>query len=263
LLRSWGWAVALGLGVLTAALALGPELVWREEGLGLPGPYALVRMLPGVDGLRAPARWLALTVVPVGLLAALGLRELTAGRSRWVGLGATALVIACALGETPTAPTRPAAAIGLHPAYALLDTVRGSSPLFDEAAVAGDEPTCRRRHALRAAMLHGRPLVGGHYARQHDAGDVVDALVSAWPAPEAAAFLEGNGVSLVLEHPPLGEATPAGWSCRALQGHRLCSRDDPPALTSPPLPYVPPPVRGPVRSAVLEEGQRGSPRPRR
>jgi hypothetical protein len=82
-----GWAI--GLGMLTATLALGPH-----------GPlYGLYRMLPALDSFRFPDRMLALTDFAFALAAAIGLDVIrgdapvttTAGHRTWRGtMGALA-----------------------------------------------------------------------------------------------------------------------------------------------------------------------------
>jgi hypothetical protein len=82
-------------GVLTLtgfALSLGPVI--HVAGLDLPGPFLLLRGLPGGALLRTPSRLGVLALLGLGLLAALGWARLTAGKrlSSALAVAAGALV---------------------------------------------------------------------------------------------------------------------------------------------------------------------------
>src|SRR5262249_21234658 len=102
-------AVLLYTFVLASALilSLGPlPTAWGHR-LGIPGPYAfLLRVTPGLDGLRAPARLAVVVQVGLAVLAAVGgawLLDRIPGRGRVLALG----VIACAVAaEGWSAPAR-------------------------------------------------------------------------------------------------------------------------------------------------------------
>jgi hypothetical protein len=216
----WPWTAVIGAIVAAGLLALGPELTWDGRGLGIPGPYALIDDLPGVSGLRAPVRWWWIVAAGLGLLAAAGLKAgLDRIGERWRGVVGL-LAVLVALIEVPAAGVRPRSDVAVPRAYALLDSTAIPGALYDEAAVVeGASCGCRRQDALRAALLHGRPLVGGHYAREGKALEELDAQAARWPANRA--WLVENGVVAVLEHPPL--APDPGGSCEQADGHRLCT----------------------------------------
>jgi hypothetical protein len=83
-------AMLAAAGVL---LSLGPLLRWGEW--SVPGPFALVRVLPGVSMLRIPARMGVLALLGLACLAALGLDALMRRqpRGRALALAGTALVL--------------------------------------------------------------------------------------------------------------------------------------------------------------------------
>jgi hypothetical protein len=75
---------------------------------------------------------------------------------------------------------------------------------------------------LRAALFHGRPLVGGYLARADPRLTAVNDLLRGWPAPAAVELLQATGVRLTLEHPPLRDL-PLTLACeRSSDNHRLC-----------------------------------------
>ena len=67
--------------VATWALALGPMTTFMRSP-GIPGPYHLLMWLPGVDGLRVPARFWLMTTICLSVIAGLVVAEFMRGRSR-------------------------------------------------------------------------------------------------------------------------------------------------------------------------------------
>ncbi len=220
----WAWGAVLGFGLVSFALSLGPELRWRGESLGVPGPYALVAKLSGLSELREPKRLRLLVFMATGLLSAAGLKVLLARLPGWSRAPATLLTLGVALAETPAPGTVDLGRVFLPEAYQVIDQLPGEGALWERRQViAGQSCACETGTMLRAALLHQRPLVGVSFARQCDAIDRLKARFEAWPSPSAAAVLEGAGVALVLEHPPVLEQTPPGWQCQIFGDHRLCA----------------------------------------
>lgn len=219
------------VALVAAALALGPE---ATRG-GLPGPYRALLALPAFGGLSAPARWIGLTFTVVALLAAAGTRALAdrAGRrGGWVAVAAVLIVLADRAPTIAMPLTRPYAALAPPSLYAALDEVPSPGALYDEAL--RRRGTCEHEpsDALRAALYHGRPLVGGKYARRFDALERFNRVAASWPADEARELFAAVGVVAVVEHPPLGPA-PADAACATRDGHRVCALT---AATPPPRP---------------------------
>ncbi|HSD30013.1 MAG TPA: hypothetical protein VLL75_22125 [Vicinamibacteria bacterium] len=142
-----------GLATLACAiLALGPTpraagVLWWDR-----APYKLLLDLPGVSGLRVPARFAMLFVFCLTCAAALGLNRLTAGarlRRHWIALAAAGVVWdgwvrPLPLGEAPLAFDLPAAA--------------PRDAVVLELPVGGERDT----HAMYRATIHGRPVVNGY-----------------------------------------------------------------------------------------------------
>jgi hypothetical protein len=67
------------------ALSLGPVPRLHGTPLGIPGPYALLAVLPGFDGMRVPARFWMVTVLCLSVCAAYGVASLDGPRGRrWI-----------------------------------------------------------------------------------------------------------------------------------------------------------------------------------
>ena len=83
------WAFYAVSALAAAALAMGPEITVKGAVVS-PGPYAwLMHYVPGFDGLRVPARFVAVMTLCLAVLAGLGASELIT-RARRLGV---ALVI--------------------------------------------------------------------------------------------------------------------------------------------------------------------------
>ncbi len=85
----WRW---LALGVFAAAMALGAEIFVFGRNTGLPGPYALIRDLPGVRSSHRPNHFVLISLLTTALFAAAGARPLLARAGRGAPLLATALL---------------------------------------------------------------------------------------------------------------------------------------------------------------------------
>jgi hypothetical protein len=89
--RRWRWARLYGLiAVAAAALSLGPIVrVWGTV-LTTHGPYDwLLRVMPGMDGMRVPARFAIIVVASLSVLVALGvayIAEHVSGAARPVAI---------------------------------------------------------------------------------------------------------------------------------------------------------------------------------
>lgn len=78
------WVFYAVAAVAAAALAMGPQIAVKGSPVSA-GPYAwLMDLVPGFDGLRVPARYVALMTLFLAVLAGLGASELIA-RARRVG----------------------------------------------------------------------------------------------------------------------------------------------------------------------------------
>lgn len=215
--RARPWLLVLVPAVVAAALALGPEPVVFGRALPFPGPYALLGEVGA--NLRSPERWLVLVELALGLLAAAGagvlLGRLPAPLRAPLAL-ALALLATLERGPVSTAPT---GAFVPGAVYAALDAVTVEGPLFERFGHGCDHDGVPR---LWAAMGHGRPLVGGHYARFSERSEQLQRALATWPSPRALRVLRATGVTVVLEHPPLRGEDPGGAACERVDGHRLC-----------------------------------------
>ena len=233
-------AVAVLLGVW---LSLGPRPTLWGIGTGLPGPYAwLYEHVPGFDGLRAPARYAAVVVVFLPLLAGLGVARLrrlaldeAARTRRRVGLHSGWLIAAVAVAEglcvpmplnrtwdtpglqTPTPPGRvpePAvyAAVRELPQQAVLVELPIGEVLWET-------------RAMYYSTHHWRRLVNGYsgyFPRRYV--DTRAALRDGLSDPDGAwAALRGDGVTHVIVHrwawyrTAIGERLARGFERRGAQ----------------------------------------------
>jgi hypothetical protein len=64
------------------ALALGPTIIVMGRPLDVDGPFALLTVLPGVDGLRVPARFWLMAVLCLSVASGIATSAVLRGRSR-------------------------------------------------------------------------------------------------------------------------------------------------------------------------------------
>jgi hypothetical protein len=140
---------ALAAGVMWL-FSLGPAPTLFDRPFIYKAPYAWLMLLPGVDGIRVPARFWMLATLCLSIAAALAIRQIAA---RWPRLGTALPAIACLgiLADGWPVPVRMEPAPSLRPAHtravARLDLP--ANPWHDTIA-------------LYRATEHGRPLLNGY-----------------------------------------------------------------------------------------------------
>lgn len=82
--------------VVTWLFALGPTITLMGEHSGRPGPFALIQSLPGVGGLRVPARFWLMTMMCLTTGAGIFVADMVRGLTRRTAVVVVA-VIACAV----------------------------------------------------------------------------------------------------------------------------------------------------------------------
>jgi hypothetical protein len=238
------WWAIIGATLASMVLALGGEVIWHGEGTGIPGPHALLTQLPGLGGLRDPARWLAVSFTGMGLLSALGAWALY--RRSWIlGLAAVGFLMAERPATQASGRTREIA----HADYDALRDVPVTGALWDTMmSPEGVRSTCGETiiSAYLSAIGHDRALLGGQYARLVGVLDEVNRIALTWPDPQAALLLDALEVGLVYEHQRLTTIPEALATCQPLERHRLCTLH----AAADPLPAPGVVTTEPVRAAV-------------
>jgi len=85
--------------LLTWSLALGPTITSMGSDTHATGPFALLMMLPGMDGLRVPARFWMVTTICLGVIAGLVVAELIDRRRRLVRIVLTTALAVLVLAD--------------------------------------------------------------------------------------------------------------------------------------------------------------------
>jgi hypothetical protein len=230
---TWGGLVGLGEPerqlfpglVLLLAAGLGGATAWRSPGVILysivaaaamllsfgpepdlgvmrfdRGPYDLLLALPGVGGLRVPARLAMIVYVGLGVLAAFGLAWAGRHTRRRGAAVATVLLTAVVIVEgyprVPLVPTTRALSLS-EGAYRWLSTQPEGAVL--ELPAGGPRETVRY---MAGTLIHGHPIVNGYSGY----GSALQDLFAGPPGLEpshAEALLEAAaaiGVRYVLVH---------------------------------------------------------------
>jgi hypothetical protein len=198
--------VYLVILIVTLVLSLGPRPAAFGWHLPFPGPYAwLSAVVPGMDGLRVPARMATVVHLALAVLAGVGFAVLTArmrGRSRAVLALVAAGVIAgegyggpLPVEAFPTADMR-----ADEDAYAWLRT-QPREPVLELPVGGADVAT---RHLYRT-LTHGNRIVNGYSGY----GSALQDFVGGPPFTEvgriddALEMARALGLRWIVVHPPL------------------------------------------------------------
>lgn len=160
-------AVLLYAGVLAVAflLSLGPAPTAWGHALGVPGPYAaLLRVVPGLDGLRAPARLAVGVQVALAVLAAFGtawLFDRVPARRRSFGVAVLAGVVAAEGWAAPlrVAAFEPRGDSSERAAYEYLRSLPSGAVMELPTSVDFVDPEFRYQYMT---LVHQKRVVNGH-----------------------------------------------------------------------------------------------------
>ncbi len=203
----------LSIAAVMGILSLGPQPVMLGWRLPLAGPYAwLVAVMPGLDGLRVPARMATAVHLGLAVLAAFGFVAVTAGARSLVRRSALVLCAAVVAAEGygglqavepfPTADMREDAE-----AYAWL----ASQPRSALLELPVGDATLATRHVYRT-LTHGNRIVNGYSGY----GSALQDFVAGPPFTEAARvgfaleMARAIGIRWIVVHPALYEHPLAG-----------------------------------------------------
>jgi hypothetical protein len=207
--------LALLLALLGVAFSLGVE--WRLGEMRLPGPFSLIRLLPGGDALRTPSRFGILGVLGIDLLAALAFTRLQTSWVRGARRG-PALFVAVAVFATleawpagigrlvkPAPPFPPSAAwLAQAPTGPVLEL-----PWLEH----GDSAT----HVYWSTR-HWQPMING-FGSFNPPGNFGLALIGQrFPSPYTSRVLRAHGVRYVVIHM---DRLPPAWRERVEQSSEL------------------------------------------
>jgi len=241
-------------GATALILALGPILIWADAPAQWPLPYlGLFLGIPGLGGMRAPARFALLALAPLALLGAGGVARLTAlVRERRVPLprpdavvgGLVLLVLTVEALHLPV-PLQPIAPADGPLARHLRSRAQTGAVL--ELPVSVFEPLAEATYALRSTR-HWAPLVNGYSGFRPGSYFEIAVLVNGeGPTRRVVEALSALGVRTLAVHlSSLTEPERARWL-----GNGPAAAGLEPALGLPELRvfHLPP---GPPRVSPLE-----------
>jgi hypothetical protein len=141
--------------VLTWGLTLGPRPRLLGELFLYRGPYEFLMLFPGFgDRLRAPARFVMMTILAVAVAAGIALIRLTASSPRSVRLAITVLVLVAITADSWTFTPMPS----VPPFVELPSRVPGSAAVLElPLGNAGNDIA-----AVYRSIAHGRAVVNGY-----------------------------------------------------------------------------------------------------
>jgi hypothetical protein len=162
--------------VVTWLLALGPMVTLMGEPSGRPGPFALLQPLPGVSGMRVPARFWLLTAICLSTIAGLLIAHVLARQSRRARAAIVVLVGCAMLGDGWAAPI---------PAQPLPPSAADAAVLRDQVVLRLPAATYPDIAATWGAVVGGWKSVNGYSGY---APNYYTALTAASKNADAAMF---------------------------------------------------------------------------
>ena len=154
-----------GIGTAALVLTLGPEPTAWGQRLLSSGPYDwLLAVVPGLDGLRAPARMAVVVYLALAVLAAVGMVAILTRLSRRLGVTIVVLVSAGVVAEGHRAPMpvlrfEPHLEVADQRAYTWLEAAPPGAVL--ELPIQGDEPANTLTFHYWT-LEHKHPIVNGY-----------------------------------------------------------------------------------------------------
>jgi hypothetical protein len=190
--------VALAIAGAGFVLSLGPSSI--VDGAPDWSPFALLARLPGVGGVRAPARFALLVLLGLAAIAALGVEALQARFGRRATL-AVALLLPVMLSEWfvvgfPAGKPQP---FPIPPIYRVeaLKRARAIVSLPDHRATG---PSFLNADYLYFSTAHWRPIVNGFGRTEPPEHFRVVSHMMAFPGPNNARTMRRLGVEYVVLH---------------------------------------------------------------
>jgi hypothetical protein len=158
------WVVFAGF---FAALALGPFVLVGGEPTYVPGPWAILRFLPGIGMVRSPSRFAVLATLGVAMLLAHALATARLGRGRVAVIAGTGLLLGL---ETMGLPRRLFPAV-LPQTYQVVAEDRCDAAVLRLPTGIKDGTRQRGRFSSETQfrqVFHGKRLLGGYLSRLRD-----------------------------------------------------------------------------------------------
>lgn len=151
--------------IVAFVCSLGPTPTAWGHPIGVPGPYAvLLRLVPGLDGLRAVARLAVVVQVALAVLAAFGSAWLFDRLRARARLAAVTVVVLVLIAEgwavpMPAAAFNPNSAGDDREAYGYLRSLPAGAAI--ELPTAADDIEAEFTYQFMT-LVHGHPVVNGH-----------------------------------------------------------------------------------------------------
>lgn len=169
----WLW---IAVGVIFIILALGPEPLKRYASLpgalrGLSGPFRIFELLPLLNGIRVPSRFICMTTLSVSLLAGYGVKAVIGSLNRLALRRVLVAAFVLVVGFAALLEYMPKISLTSTEVPGVYEKMRDADETGSVLAIPlgwqtgyttyGDEQTW----TLLTQIVHQRPMIGGMVAR--------------------------------------------------------------------------------------------------
>ncbi len=192
------------LGLTMLVFSLGPLLPLGSITIPLPY-YLLYEFVPGFGSLRVPARMWAIVMIPIAILAALGLRKLMEKlEGKKAALALAAISIFTTLEFLPTLPVDRFIDRGpptLEPAYEYLADNAGPQTVVAEVPFASPTDAFRETPRMVRSTYGWWNLVNGYASYFPDGYEETRDALDSLPSSESLAEMSRLGIDYIVVHP--------------------------------------------------------------
>jgi hypothetical protein len=175
----------IALGVIFFLIALGPYIIIANYITPIPGPYLLLKAVPGFSVLREPGRFDMLVSVVMAILAAYGVKAILEkihkhaarfGTIRNAMIAVTIIISVLILAETATPPLSGGLAanmttvVNVSPFYKYLGTVNKNFSVLSLPALLNQNSTLSELYPgmdMFYTMFTNKPIIGGYLTREN------------------------------------------------------------------------------------------------
>jgi hypothetical protein len=182
-------------------LACGPNLPLIPQEYN---PWMLLTKLPGIDGIRAPARAVFIAVFAISILfgRTIWLIEKKC-RSRNLCRIITFILVALVMIENFPLMKLAPARIEAPEVYEWLKVLPPTMPVAEAPCFYGTDLWAFSADNMMYAALHGRPIANGYTRYPPEQFPEISDAVKRLPSPSAIRFLKSIGIDIVIIHPQM------------------------------------------------------------
>ncbi len=167
-------------------------------------PWVLLSRLPGVGGIRVPARAVIIVIFAVSILFGRSIWIINKRiRKRWLANTLTMLIVAAAMVENFSTIQLEPSIVKVPEVYTWLDSLPREVAVAEVPCFYGTDLWAFSADYMMFAAIHGHPVANG-YSRYVPKGFAeISSAINRLPSPDAIRLLKNVGISIIIVHPQM------------------------------------------------------------